>query len=49
MFQAFHLAVLERVSGTTLGFPLDWSLDKSEDSPSLTNETRIQGFGDRTA
>src|SRR5436190_24166847 len=30
MFQAFH-AVLERVSGAALGFPLDYALDRSQD------------------
>jgi hypothetical protein len=46
MFQALPLAALERVSGAALGFPLDWSLDKSEDSASLT-KNYIQRF--RTA
>jgi hypothetical protein len=30
------MALLERVSNAALGFSLDWSLDKSDDSVSFT-------------
>jgi hypothetical protein len=32
------MALLERVSDVALGFSLDWSLDKSDDSVSFTKK-----------